>query len=41
MIHREDALLMQQLYGMRIRLRVRVDDAVVDYHTVLDRFIVG
>ena len=37
----EEALLVHQKYDIRIRLRVRVDDVVVDNHSVLHRFIVG
>ena len=41
MTREEEALLVQQWYGIRIRLRVRVDNAVVHDHTVLPRVIVG
>ena len=32
---------MKQQYGVRVRLRVRVDYAVVGDHIVMHRFIVG
>ena len=41
MAREEEALLVHQKYDIRLRLRVRVDDAVVDSHTVLHRVIVG